>query len=118
MQLHLQGVTDGEPHEARTDTHGCVALNHGKERSEEDDEIADELEANPQPPAGTHLWIIGTLVAVHSSLVLHDEAVLDTIGTDVGSTGDGLPKVGENRRASDCVETGQLTSICHINSLQ
>ena len=51
---HLQGVADGQAHQSCTDAEVdgvlVVALNDGKESGKEDDEIADKLEPNRQPP--------------------------------------------------------------------
>ena len=51
---HLQGVADGQAHQPCTDAEVdgalVVALNDGKESGKEDDEIADKLDPNRQPP--------------------------------------------------------------------
>lgn len=72
MQRYLQRVADGEAHEAGVDG---VAAEHGEQRREEDDEVADHLQADGQPAVGHAAGVVARLVVVHSALGLFYESV-------------------------------------------
>ena len=56
--VHLQGIANGQPHETRVDSDLdfvlVVALDHGKQSCEQDDEVPHELQTNGQPPETSH----------------------------------------------------------------
>ena len=68
-------------------------------------------------PVGTDGGVVGDLIVVHSPLALLDEADLLTVGSDTRGPGDGLLEMCVDGRASDGLESLQLTRCGHVEPL-
>ena len=68
-------------------------------------------------PVGTNIGVVGYLVIIHPLLTLLHEPVLLMVGADAGCSQEGLLEVRVDRRASDRLQTLQLTRGGHIETL-
>ena len=68
-------------------------------------------------PVSTDAGIVGHLIVVDSPLTLLHEPVLLTVGPDAGCSQEGLLEVRVDGRASDRLQTLQLTRGGHIETL-
>ena len=69
-------------------------------------------------PVSTDTRVVGHLIVVDSPLTLLHEPVLLTVGPDAGCSQEGLLEVRVDGRASDRLQTLQLTRGGHIETLQ
>ena len=68
-------------------------------------------------PIGTDVGVVGNLVIIHPLLTLFHEPVLLTVGPDAGCSQEGLLEVRVDGRASDRLQTLQLTRGGNVETL-